>query len=134
MTGDSSRLRRPDVTTEEAARCLEILESAAAPIVAADLAAELNLAGSRETRRRHVRAIIRRLRRCGAMIVATLNDGYFLTDDWQIWHDYLSGRQIDAKKVLGETHRRKKMLADAAGQGLLFDMHMCGGVATCAMA
>lgn len=122
------------MTTHEAARCLEILRSAREPIVAADLAAMIRLSGSRESRRRHVRAIVRLLRGKGAMVAATLRGGYFLTDDSEVWHDYLSGRQIDAKKVLGEAHKRKKMLADHNGQGLLFEMRLCAGVATCGLA
>jgi len=110
---------------------MEILQSAREPIVAADLAAMMRLSGSRESRRRHVRAIVRVLRGKGAMIAATLKGGYFLTDDCRVWHDYLSGRQIDARKVLGRMHRRKKMLADRNGQGLLFDIRRRYGVAIC---
>lgn len=105
---------------DEAARCLRIIKEAG-PIAAADLAARLGAAGKRETQRRHVRAIVQHLRNsCGAMIVANLADGYFVTDDRKIWQDYLNGRQIDAKKVLGRTHRQLRMVTDAKGQGLLF--------------
>jgi hypothetical protein len=68
-----------------------------------------------------VRAIIKQLREDGAMIVAT-NQGYILTDDIDIWKDYLEGRQIDAKRVLAVTHEKKRMAADSKGQGLLFGM------------
>lgn len=124
-------MTKTDITTLEVARCLSLLEAAKEPIAAADIARRLGLYGCRETRRRHVRAIVKRLRDNGSMIVATLQDGYFLTEDMQLWQDYLSGRQIDAKRVLGETHRRKKMVADGGGQGTLFDMRIRCGVATC---
>lgn len=99
-------------------------------MVAAALAAALWLSGNRESQRRHVRAIVEHLRDNGSMIVATLQQGYWLTEDSQLWKDYLEGRQIDAKRVLGETHKRKRMLADAKGQGLLFGQKVCCGVAT----
>jgi len=108
-------------TTEENARCLEALEGAEAPMTAMQIAAWLRLTGSRETQRRRVRAIVEVLRNQGSMIVATQQYGYWLTDDAKIYADYLAGRQIDAKKVLGKTHKeRKRMLTDRAGQGVLF--------------
>lgn len=55
------------------------------------------------------------------MIVATQQQGYWLTEDEQLWKEYLEGRQIDAKRILGETHKRKRQLADAQGQRFLFD-------------
>ncbi len=113
-------MTKPNITTIETAECLRLLSNAADPIVAADLAGRLYLTGSRETQRRHVRAIVKQLRDNGSMIVATLCGGYFLTNDPHLWRDYLEGRQIDAKRVLGITHKRKRMLTDAAGQGVLF--------------
>jgi biotin operon repressor len=109
-----------NITTLEAAKCLSFLESANKPMTAIELARKLYLAGNRESQRRHVRALVEKLRDNGSMIVATLQDGYFLTEDLQLWQDYLEDRQIDAKSILGETHRRKKMLADRQGQGYLF--------------
>ena len=111
---------KPNVTTLEAARCLRLLEEAAEPIVAADLAVQLRLAGSRETQRRHVRAIVKLLREKGNYVVATLQGGYCLTSDIKQWKEYLGGRQIDAKKILGRTGKQKKMISDRTGQGLLF--------------
>jgi len=108
------------VTTNETAECLRILRTVMEPIVAADLAQRLFLPGSRETQRRHVRAIVKQLRDDGHMIVATLQGGYALTKDAAIWREYLDGRQIDAKRILGKTHKEKRMLADRLGQGLLF--------------
>jgi len=125
---------KANVTAEEAARCLRVLQDIAKPIVAADLAKKLALGGSRETQRRHVRAVIEHLRDNGSMVVATRQQGYWLTEDEGLWKDYLEGRQIDAKRVLGETHKRKRMLADAKGQGLLFDKRIRYGVATCGVA
>lgn len=120
-----------NITASEAAECLRVLESATEPIVAADLARKLYLVGNRESQRRHVRAIVEHLRKNGSQIVATRRDGYSLIEDSQLWRDYLDGRQIDAKRILGETHKRKRMLADAAGQGLLFSQRIRCGVATC---
>ena len=124
-------MNKPSITTSEAARALRILQEADSPIVAAGLAAALGLAGNRETQRRHVRAIIEHLRADGSMIVATLQQGYWLTCDAALWRDYLEGRQIDAKRILGETGKRKKMLADAKGQGMLFEQRIQMGCATC---
>ncbi|MCK9243638.1 MAG: hypothetical protein WC877_03375 [Dehalococcoidales bacterium] len=124
---------RPNVTTEQAGRCLTILQAANEPTVAAEIAAKMNLAGCRETQRRHVRAIIKQLRDSGEMIVADLSGGYWLTDDNSLWKDYLEGRQIDAKKILGETHKKKNaVMQDASGQELLFDNRVSVGCATVA--
>jgi len=120
---------KANITTSEAARCLSILESAAEPMTAAALAARLGLSGSRETQRRRIRAIVEHLRNdCSAKIVATLQDGYFLTDDDKLWRDWLDGRQIDAKRVLGVTYKQKKMLTDSQGQGVLFSPVGCTGL------
>lgn len=126
-------MTKPNITALEAARCLSLLEEAAEPFVAAALARKLHLPGSRESQRRHVRAIVEHLRDNGLQIVATLQNGYWLTEDSALWRDYLEGRQIDAKRILGETHKRKRMLADAQGQGLLFEQRqrLCCGCATC---
>lgn len=123
-------MSKPNVTTSEMARCLEILRSATEPMVAAGIAARIYLAGKRETQRRHVRAIVKALRESGSMIVATLQGGYYLTEDETMWRKYLDGRQIDAKSILKETHRKKKVLAEANGQELLFDNRIVGGSAT----
>lgn len=119
-------MRQVDVTSDEPARCLGVLKQAARPVVAADIACRLGLGGKRETQRRHVRAIVKRLREVGSMIVATLNGGYWLTDDEQLWKEYLEGRKIDAKRIIGEAHRRKKMVTDNQGQGLLFQPALAG--------
>ena len=114
-------MTQPNVTTDELAMCLSLLESAEGAMTAIELAVGLHLSGNRETQRRHIRHLIRRLREDGSMIMATLQDGYYLTSDSQLYEDYLAGRQIGAKKVLGETHRRKKMLVEVGtGQGVLF--------------
>jgi len=69
-----------------------------------------------------VRGLIKHLRDGGAWIVATLQDGYFVTNDPEIWREYNEGRQIDAKKIFGETHKRKRQcLRDRLGQGFLFN-------------
>lgn len=123
-------MNSPIITTEEAANCLAILKSATKPIVAADLAARLRLSGSRETQRRHVRAIIEHLRKNGSWIVGLNPEGYYLTKESQrqIWNDYLAGRQIDAKRILAVTHKSKKMLQDRTGQGFLFGQRMSVGL------
>ena len=107
--------------TSEEALCLDMLKAASEPMTAAEIGRRLELAGSRETQRRHVRAIVKSLRETGAMIVATLQGGYWVTDDEQLWRDYLEGRSIDARRILGEAHKQKKQLADATGQQLLFN-------------
>ena len=110
---------RPNATTDQNAGCLNILAAANEPIAAADLAVKLDLTGSRETKRRHVRAIVAKLRDTGAMIVGT-NNGYCLTDNKAIWRDYIEGREIDAKRIFAEAHRQKRNVATPGGQGLLF--------------
>jgi biotin operon repressor len=116
------------VTNSDLAGCLTILKETGTPLTAAEIAARLYLAGCRETQRRHVRAIIEQLRKTGARIVATLSEGYWLTNDLTLWRDYLEGRQINAKIILAETHKRKRMLADAAGQGILFGQKTTIGI------
>jgi biotin operon repressor len=108
-----------NITTEQASRCLEILQAADTPLVAAAIAARLYLSGSRETQRRKVRAIIKHLRDGGCRITATLRGGYLLSDRSE-WRGYLEGRQSGAKKVIGDTAKRKRFDADPPGQGLLF--------------
>ncbi len=99
---------------------MEILRSVNGPLVAADIAVKLGLTGKRETQRRHVRELIKQLRDNGAQIVASLTEGYRLTNDDEANKRYLDDRQIGAKRVFGETHRKKKMLFNDRGQGLLF--------------
>lgn len=125
-------MTKPNVTSDMAADCLKLLKAAGEPMTAIEIAGSLYLAGSRESKRRHVRAIIEQLRENGSQIIATLQAGYWLTDDARLWRDYLEGRQIDAKRILGQTHRKKKMLANTKGQGLLFapQRTICG-CATC---
>ena len=108
-----------NITAEQASRCLEVLQSADTPLVAAEIAGRLCLNGCRESRRRKVRAIIRHLRDGGCRITATLSGGYLLSDRSE-WRGYLEGRQSGAKKVIGETAKRKRFDADPPGQGLLF--------------
>lgn len=127
-------MNEPNVTTDACAACLRILKAASEPMVAAELAAMMQLAGSRETQRRHVRAIVKHLRDNGSRIVATLTGGYWLTNDDGLWKDYLEGREIDAKRIIGEASRKKKMLSDAKGQGMLFVPTTQCGCATVAMA
>ena len=109
---------------------MSLLESAVEPIVAAELAKKLWLTGSRETRRRHVRAIIEHLRNSGSWVVGDNRVGYFLTLDAKVWREYQEHRQIGAKRVFSVTHKRKRMLADSQGQGVLFEQRICCGVAT----
>jgi len=98
---------------------LSILENADRPIVAADLAYLLGLQGSREGQRRRVRALIKELRDEGCWIIATLSDGYWLTDDFALWRDYLENRKIDAKRIFAEISRRREQVS-ARKQGQLF--------------
>jgi len=117
------------VTTLEAAKCRRLLETAFEWLTAAQIAAYLQLAGKRETQRRHVRAIIRQLRDNGSKIVASLQGGYWLTkDDDSLWKDYNEHRQIHAKRIIGEAARRKKQIA-SPGQEFLFDTRQPVGCA-----
>jgi len=117
------------VSVSDAARCQRILTEAEEPLVAVEIAARMNLGGSRESRRRRVRAIVHHLRAGGAMIVATLTGGYWLTEDLATWQQWLEHRQIDAKQILGESHRRQKQATEVGiGQGLLFNLNPQMGV------
>jgi biotin operon repressor len=115
-------MNQSNPTADELSLCMRLLDEAEAPMLAIDIADRLYITGSHETKRRHVRALVQKLRDNGARIVATTADGYFLTEDESLWRDYLEGRQIDAKRILGETYKRKKMLADSQGQGHLFTL------------
>ena len=108
-------------TTGQAARLLQMLSGAAEPVTAASLAVRLGLGGNRESRRRQVREIVRQLRDDGVRIVATLQSGYWLTEDDEIWRLWNEQKMVDAKRVLAESNKRKKeATATAQGQGLLF--------------
>jgi len=108
------------VTTDEIGRCLTALQQAAEPLTAIQIAARLQLQGARETRRRRVRTLIKQLRDSGVQIAASLRDGYLLSTDGQQWERYLQSEQIKAKQRIGLAHRRRKMVTDARGQGVLF--------------
>jgi biotin operon repressor len=111
----------PITTTEQDAQTLALLKAANRPLHAVQIADRLGLAGNRETRRRHVRAIIKTLRDNGHWIVATRDNGYALTRDADLWADYQAGREIDARRIFADTHKHKRrMLIDKSGQGHLF--------------
>ena len=123
-------MEQPIVTSEQAGRCLGILEAAEKFMTAAEIAVRLGIGGRRETQRRRVRAIVKRLRDNGSMIIANNADGYWLTGDADIFWQYMQKRAIDAKVILAEVSSRKKMLADKKGQGMLFDNRIQAGCAT----
>jgi len=126
-------MAKPEVKADELAKCLAVLRQASEPMTAIEIAARLGLGGIRETQRRHVRAIVKLLRDKSCRIAATLQGGYFITNDEQLWRDYLEGRQIDAKRVLGETGKRKNASYDGQ-QGLLFGQRFTtGAYAACGM-
>ncbi len=109
------------MTTGALGICLEILEATYTPITAIEIAERLHLYGTRETKRRHVRALIERLRvEHGKWIIATLQQGYWLTDDAAIWRDYQEGRMIDAKRCIGRA-RKAQVETERSGQRVLFD-------------
>ena len=114
-----TKMDRPNIQPVVAAKLLSLLEQADEPLTAAVIAQKLNLAGERETQRRHVRAIVEYLRQHDSMIIATLSAGYWLTKDGAMYKEYLEGRQIDVKRILGETGRQKKTVF-FKGQGILF--------------
>jgi len=97
----------------------QLLQVADEPVVAADLANDLWLEGSRETKRRKIRALVKELRDDGNWIVATIFDGYWLTHDYSLWRDYNEGKKIEAKRIFAEVSRRKKYV-ELIGQGKLF--------------
>lgn len=122
-------MTRPNITTCNAARCLKILKAATEPIVAADLARRLGLAGERESKRRQVRAIITLLRKQGEWIVATTTGGYLLTGDAAVWAAYNAGRANGGKRVIGQSYNRNRAAVDNHGQGLLFQpAGSCGSI------
>ncbi len=119
---------KPTVTREELAACLTLLQQADGPMTAIELAEKLGLGGCRETKRRHVREILTRLREGGHWIVGLNPDGNCLTHDPAAWKAYCEGRISEAKRRIGQAHKRKKaMVADASGQGVLFAPRPCMG-------
>ncbi len=119
---------RGKATTYELSDCLAVLTTADKPLTAAEIAAKLGLAGCRETQRRRVRAFIKLLRDKGCQIIATQQDGYSVAKNDRMCWGYLDSRQIYAKRLLGVTHKRKRMLTTARGQGLLFGRRMMTGL------
>lgn len=113
-----------EITAFEKSQCLTILQEAHAPLKAIDIARQLGIHGQRETLRRRVRGIVLALRDEGSFIVAANPDGYWLTEDQQLWTDYLEGRVISGKRCIGDASRKKRMVSDASGQGLLFAAKM----------
>lgn len=109
-----------NVTSREAAACLRLLKAERRFVPAIEIARRIGLDGSHETLRRRVRAIVKELREAGEWIVGKNPDGCYWTEDRSLWTDYQEGRKIDARRILGEAHRRQRMATDAAGQGLLF--------------
>lgn len=110
-----------NVTTNQAAHVVRLLQAANEPMTAEVLGRRLYLHGSVETQRRQVRKIIQYLREeCSEWIIAFNPAGYWLTDNEQDWLDYCEGRKIDAKKIIGKAHRRQRMITTDRGQGLLF--------------
>lgn len=118
-------MTRGNITTEHVAGLLLILKDAGQPMVAAELAVRMRMSGNRESQRRAVRDLVKHLRDTGSMIIATLQGGYWLTDDYELWTDYLTGRTIDAKRVLGESYRRKRQSRQRK-QTTLFDLPTIG--------
>lgn len=100
---------------------LNALRRSDVPMTASQIARKIPLRGGHETQRRTIRAAIQYLRDwAGLWIIATLQSGYLLTDDPDLWRDYNEGRKIDGKKLIGKAHREQKMISDSQGQGLLF--------------
>ena len=94
-------MKQNKFSSDLAARCLALIKSDG-PIRAIAMAVKLGIEGNRESKRRHIRAIVQHLRNdCGNMIIGNFRQGYFITEDKKVWQDYLDGRQIDAKKILG---------------------------------
>jgi biotin operon repressor len=122
-------MNEPNITTDQVAGCLGILRRADKFMTAAEIACRLGISGERETQRRHIRAIVKHLRDGGSMIVANTLDGYWLTADAALWKDYNEHRAIDAKVMLAEVSRRKKII-DKKGQGFLFNNRITAGCAT----
>jgi len=106
MTDQIEQIRA--ITTPELAACLAILQQADGPITAIEIAGKLHLDGCRESQRRHVRAIIEELRNKDCRIAANQRDGCWIAKNDQEWREYLEGRKIEAKRQIGEAHRRKK--------------------------
>jgi len=125
-------LNKAIITSKQAAGCLLILRRAAQPVTAANIAMRLQLPGVRETQRRRVRAIVKQLRSGGAMIVGSISQGYWLTEDIGLWREYLEHRNIDAKRILADAYRKKRAIDYAGGQGFLFEQKILAGCATIA--
>jgi biotin operon repressor len=123
-------MNEPNITTDQVAGCLRVLKAADKFMTAAEIAHQIGIGGEHETQRRHIRALVKKLRDNGSMIVANTLDGYWLTEDIAIWKDYNEHRAIDAKVMLAEVSRRKKTLSERKGQGFLFSNRIPAGCAT----
>ena len=119
--------RVPIVNSEMAAACYGLLRASASPMTAAKIAESLGMGGCRETQRRHVRAIIKRLREAGCRVVADNKDGYQLTADDGLYARYLELQKRRATRRIGEAHGRQ-MACYAGGQGALFGPVVCVGI------
>jgi len=118
------------ITTIKLDKALDVLKNASDFILAIDLADRLGIVGNHELKRRTIRAIVKILRDNGHWIIANLSCGYYLTTDVTLWKEYNEGRQIDAKRIIGEASKRKKIV-DPKGQTMLFDNRLhCGCAVT----
>jgi len=95
--------------------CLKILQKADKPLTAIQIATMLYLPGNRESQRRRVRAIIEQLRLDGHWIIANLQDGYWLTDDYRMWRHYIEGWEISAKQILADVGKKKMVATQREG-------------------
>ncbi len=119
---------KPITTPSQQSELLHILQAAAEPAPAIDLANTAGLSGSHESKRRKVRDLIKKLRDNGHWIVATIQGGYWLTKDKYLWQQYNEHRSIDAKVILADISRRKQAQRDQP-QGMLFDVTNLNAIA-----
>lgn len=114
-------IHKTPVSIAQATECLCVLARAERPLLAAEIADRMGMGGSHETKRRKVRKVIKHLRDVdGKWIVATLQEGYWLTADREIWRYRNERQKIDGQRIIAEASRRQKMIMDASGQRLLF--------------
>ena len=112
---------QPGQRTVLSNRLLANLQDANKPITAIDLAERLELEGSRETQRRHVRILVRFLRHVGHKVCADSQAGYWLARYDGEWTKYLEAVRTRARFEFVSISKMSRAASDlATGQGKLF--------------
>jgi len=110
--------------------CRYLLRNDGAPVTAAELSGPLQLPGSRETRRRHVRSLVARLHEDGFQVCADCHPtegGYWLAKDDGEWTRYLATRRAKTRFRFVRDRKMSEAATDrSSGQSTLFEQPIGG--------